>query len=93
MYRDRNWWLYVFPNEVENVLSAQPSVAQVTVIGVPDDHWGESVKVVAVLRPGVEKNDALTEGLINSVKEPKACAGTKVYRLCGNTPVNSGWQA
>ena len=40
-------------------------------MGVPDDHWGESVKVVVVLRPGVEKNDALTEGLINSVKEAK----------------------
>ncbi|MGI9280399.1 MAG: AMP-binding protein [Endozoicomonas sp.] len=61
----------VFPKEVENVLSAQPSVAQVAVIGVPDDHWGESVKAVVVLRPGVEKTEELTEGLINAVKDAK----------------------
>lgn len=61
----------VFPKEVENVLSAQPSVAQVAVIGVPDDHWGESVKAVVVLRPGVEKSEELTEGLINAVKDAK----------------------
>ncbi len=44
----------VYPREVEDVISAHPSVAQVAVIGVPDEKWGESVKAVVVKRPGAE---------------------------------------
>ncbi len=42
----------VYPVEVENVLAAHPSVADVSVIGVPDDRWGETVKAVVVAAPG-----------------------------------------
>jgi len=38
----------VYPAEVESVLYAHPAVADVAVIGVPDDKWGESVKAVVV---------------------------------------------
>ncbi len=44
----------VYPAEVENVLARHPDVADVAVIGVPDDHWGEAVMAVVVPRPGVE---------------------------------------
>ena len=40
----------VYPREVEDVLSAHPAVAQVAVVGLPDDVWGESVTAFAVLR-------------------------------------------
>jgi acyl-CoA synthetase (AMP-forming)/AMP-acid ligase II len=36
---------------VERVLSEHPDVAEVAVIGVPDDRWGESVKAVVVAKP------------------------------------------
>jgi len=50
----------VYPAEVESALSDHPSIAEVAVIGVPDDKWGESVKAVVVLRPGAElSEDAL----------------------------------
>ncbi len=42
----------VYPAEVENVLYDHPDIAEVAVIGVPDDRWGETVKAIAVARPG-----------------------------------------
>ena len=40
----------VYPREVEEVLYAHPAVAEVAVIGVPDDRLGEEVKAVVVVR-------------------------------------------
>lgn len=41
----------VYPAEVENALFSHAAVADVAVIGVPDDAWGEAVKAVVVLKP------------------------------------------
>ena len=41
----------VFPREVEDVVAEHPSIAQVCVIGTPDEKWGEAVTAVVVLRP------------------------------------------
>jgi acyl-CoA synthetase (AMP-forming)/AMP-acid ligase II len=42
----------VYSPEVEQIVAEHPAVADVAVIGIPDDHWGETVKAVVVLRPG-----------------------------------------
>ncbi|ONH35109.1 MULTISPECIES: long-chain-fatty-acid--CoA ligase [Protofrankia] len=42
----------VYPAEVESVLADHPAVADVAVIAVPSQRWGETVKAVVVLRPG-----------------------------------------
>ena len=44
----------VYPAEVENVLMAHPGVADVAVIGVPHDKWGETAKAVVVPVAGAE---------------------------------------
>ena len=38
----------VFAREVEDVIAAQPGVARVAVIGLPDPRWGEAVTAVVV---------------------------------------------
>ena len=42
----------VYPAEVENVLMAHPGIADVAVIGVPHEKWGETAKAVVVKAPG-----------------------------------------
>ena len=42
----------VYSAEVENALASHPAIAECAVIGVRDDHWGERVHAVVVLRPG-----------------------------------------
>lgn len=42
----------VYPAEVENAIFGHPDVADVAVIGVPDEKWGESVKAIIVAKEG-----------------------------------------
>jgi acyl-CoA synthetase (AMP-forming)/AMP-acid ligase II len=48
----------VYPAEVENAIFGHPQVADVAVIGVPDEKWGEAVKAVVVARPGETVDEA-----------------------------------
>jgi long-chain acyl-CoA synthetase len=41
----------VYSSEVENALAAHPAVAQVAVIGIPSEQWGEAVHAIIVLQP------------------------------------------
>jgi fatty-acyl-CoA synthase len=60
--------------EVEDALYRHPAVAEVAVIGVPDDRWGETVKALVVLRPGAsadgEELIAHCRGLLAHFKCP-----------------------
>ena len=65
----------VFPREVEDVVAEHPAVAQVGVIGTPDEKWGEAVTAVVVLREGVARDEksiaTMTSEIQSAVKERK----------------------
>lgn len=44
----------VYPAEVESVLAACNGIAEVAVIGVPDERWGEAVKALVIPQPGAD---------------------------------------
>ena len=66
----------IYPAEVEAVLHAHPAVADAAVVGVPDDQWGESVKAVVQLRPGMhataEELIAFCDERLAGYKKPRS---------------------
>ena len=58
--------------EVEHVLQAHPSVAEVAVVGVQDDARGQVVKAFVVPAAGVSASDALVRDLQDFVKSQLA---------------------
>lgn len=48
----------VYPAEVESAIYGHPAIAEVAVIGIPDDKWGEAVKAICVPKPGAQIDEA-----------------------------------
>lgn len=68
----------IYPREIEEVLFRHPKIAEVSVIGVPDEKWGEAVMAVVVLREGESMSEDevidYTRQHIASFKKPKRVA-------------------
>jgi acyl-CoA synthetase (AMP-forming)/AMP-acid ligase II len=56
----------IYPAEVENAVMGHPGVADVAVIGVPDERWGEAVKAIVVKKPGL---DPTPEEIVSFARE------------------------
>jgi len=64
----------VYPAEVETVLAGLPGVAELAVLGIPDEKWGETGLVAVVPEPGVtitlEDVRAFADGRLARFKLP-----------------------
>ncbi|MFQ5918250.1 MAG: class I adenylate-forming enzyme family protein [Candidatus Binatia bacterium] len=48
----------IYPTEIDDLLSKHSKILQASVVGVPDEKWGEAVKAVVVPKPGEELTEA-----------------------------------
>ncbi len=47
----------IYSTQVEAAIHKHPGVLEAAVIGVPDDEWGEAVKAVVVMKPGMSATE------------------------------------
>ena len=62
----------IYPAEVEATLLGHPAVADIAVIGVPNEEWGEEVKAVVEVHNGYRPGDDLADALIAFAREQLA---------------------
>lgn len=56
----------ISPGEIEDVLLGHPAVADVAVVAMPDEQWGEGVAAAIVLRDGQGVSEAELQELVKS---------------------------
>jgi long-chain acyl-CoA synthetase len=66
----------IYPQEIDNEIIKHPAVEDSCAIGVPNDEWGEEVKVVVTLNPGFEPGDDLGREVLTFARQ--RLAGFKV---------------
>jgi len=59
----------IYPQEIEDVLILHPKVADVAVVGVPNEEMGEEVKAVIQAAEGLVADDALATELLEYARE------------------------
>ena len=77
----------VYSVEVENAVAKHPAVAQVAIVGVPDDQWGERVHAVVVCHPGqsvsLEEIQSSCRELIAGYKLPRSLERVEALPVSG----------
>lgn len=68
----------IYPQEIDNEIIQHPAVEDSCAIGVPNDEWGEEVKVVITLHPTHAPSEALAADILAFAK--RRLAGYKVPR-------------
>jgi long-chain acyl-CoA synthetase len=68
----------IYPQEIDNEIIKHPAVEDSCAIGVPNEEWGEEVKVVVTLHPGQKPSALLGEEILAFAKA--RLAGYKIPR-------------
>lgn len=65
----------VYPSDVEVVMLRHAAIAECSIVGVPDEKWGEAVHAAVQIRPGSRLNSeeivSIVKQELGSVKAPK----------------------
>ena len=75
---------------MEQAIISHPVIADVAVIGIPDDKWGEALRAFVVLAPGNEADENVEASVIDHCRG--LVAGFKVprdYRIIDELPRTS----
>ena len=59
----------IYPQEIEDTLILHEKIADVAVIGVPNEEMGEEVKAVVQVAVGIEETDSLAQELLAYARE------------------------
>jgi len=77
----------IYPSEVEAVVYGHPDIAEVAVVGIPDEVMGEEVKACVVLREGATvTTEQLSEYCRQSMALYKVPAVVRFYKDLPRTP-------
>jgi len=77
----------IYPSDLEAVAREHPNVAEVAVVGVPSDRWGETPVAFVVLKPGTKITaDALRDWINGKVGKTQRLAALE---LCDSLPRGS----
>ena len=70
----------IAPAEIEEVLLAEPGVAEACVVGIPDDEWGQRIVAVVVPMPGAEPDPTALQSAVRSRLRGARTPDTIVFR-------------
>lgn len=78
----------VYPADIEVVMVEHPQIAEVGVIGVPDEKWGETPVAVVVLRAGVSADvaDAICDWTNERVGKQQRIRAVRVVETLPRNP-------
>ncbi len=59
----------IYPVEIDEVLIRHPLIADAAVVGVPNEDWGEEIKAVVELKPGVSGSAETTQSILDFARD------------------------
>nr|MBP9234469.1 AMP-binding protein [Hyphomonadaceae bacterium] len=59
----------IYPVEIDEVLIRHPDIADAAVVGVPNEDWGEEIKAVVELKPGVDRSAKTIQSILDFARD------------------------